>query len=166
MSPDSGAQRPAAQLDVAISSLIPTVAKAHRKLAGSLLQQLGLAAGQEFVLMQLWEQSPQSQAELTRRLLVEPPTMAKSLARLESLGLVTRERSTTDRRVMLVSLTERGEALQDPVRGVWLRLESLTTAGLTGAEQRTLKELLTRLTVNIAEASREPDERSAGVGGD
>jgi hypothetical protein len=39
-----------------ISSLIPAVAKAHRKLAGSLLQELGLSAGQQFVLMLLWDE--------------------------------------------------------------------------------------------------------------
>ncbi|PZF61910.1 MarR family transcriptional regulator [Curtobacterium sp. MCPF17_047] len=144
---------------VPISSLIPAVAKSHRKLAGSLLQDLGLAAGQEFVLMLLWQVSPQSQADLTRQLMVEPPTSAKALARLENLGLVTRERSGSDRRVLLVSLTDAGRALEAPVMAVWATLEAVTTAGLDQAEQDQLRGLLARLDASLAAA---PEHRAAG----
>jgi DNA-binding MarR family transcriptional regulator len=136
-----------------ISSLIPAVAKAHRKLAGSLLQDLGLAAGQQFVLMLLWNESPQAQADLTRQLMVEPPTTAKMLARLESAGFIARERSATDRRVVLVSLTASGRALKEPVNSVWHRLEELTTSGLSPAEQDQLRVLLTQVAGSLATAS-------------
>ncbi|MFB2580855.1 MarR family winged helix-turn-helix transcriptional regulator [Herbiconiux sp. P15] len=135
---------------VPISSLIPMVAKAHRKLAGSLLQSVDLAAGQEFVLMLLWQRSPQSQSDLTRQLMVEPPTMAKALTRLENLGLVSRERSTEDRRVLLVSLTDAGKALEAPVMAVWHDLETRTTAEFTAAEQDQLRGLLIRLGDSLA----------------
>jgi DNA-binding MarR family transcriptional regulator len=144
---------PADVTPTAISSLIPGVAKAHRRLAGSLLQDVGLAAGQEFVLMLLWEKSPQSQADLTRQLMVEPPTTAKALARLENLGLVTRERSPADRRVVLVSLTVAGRALQRPVELVWDRLEDSTTAALTEEEVVTLRQLLAKVGASLAAAT-------------
>ena len=136
-----------------ISSLIPAVAKAHRKLAGTLLQELGLAAGQQFVLMLLWNESPQAQADLTRQLMVEPPTTAKMLARLERAGFIARERSGSDRRVVLVSLTESGRALQGPVTSIWQRLEELTTSSLTAAEQDQLRVLLARVAGSVATAS-------------
>lgn len=136
-----------------ISSLIPAVAKAHRKLAGSLLQDLGLAAGQQFVLMLLWDKSPQAQADLTRQLMIEPPTTAKMLARLERVGFIARERSKADRRVVLVSLTEAGRALQGPVTSVWLRLEELTTSSLTPEDQDMLRILLARVADSVASAS-------------
>lgn len=128
-----------------ISSLIPAVSKAHRKLAGSLLADLGLAAGQQFVLMLLWDESPQPQSDLTRKLMIEPPTAAKMLARLESAGFIRRERSSIDRRVVLVSLTEAGRALEGPVTAVWGRLDEETTRDLTAAEQDQLRALLTRV---------------------
>jgi MarR family transcriptional regulator, organic hydroperoxide resistance regulator len=136
-----------------ISSLIPTVAKAHRKLAGSLLQELGLAPGQQFVLMLLWNESPQAQADLTRQLMVEPPTTAKMLARLEAVGFISRERSASDRRVVLVSLTDAGRALQAPVTAIWQRLEELTTNSLTPEEQDQLRGLLARVADSISAAS-------------
>jgi DNA-binding MarR family transcriptional regulator len=145
-----------------ISSLIPSVAKAHRKLAGSLLHTVGLAAGQEFVLMELWRISPQSQADLTRQLMVEPPTMAKALSRLENLGLVSRARSQTDRRVVMVSLTAAGRALEGPVTSVWTNLEQLTIAGLSDAEQNQLRNLLERVAAAVASAS----EPATGINGD
>lgn len=145
MNVQNDSPRAAPPLPDTVSSLIPAVAKAHRKLAGSLLEDVGLAAGQEFILMLLWEESPQSQVELTRRLMVEPPTTAKSLARLEKLGLVYRERAEADRRVVLVSLTEKGRALQEPVLAVWSALEERTTDVLTDAERSQLHALLARV---------------------
>ncbi|KZX19941.1 MarR family winged helix-turn-helix transcriptional regulator [Rathayibacter tanaceti] len=134
-----------------ISTLIPTVAKAHRKLAGSLLHDLGLAPGQELALMLLWEESPRSQADLTRLLMVESPTTAKMLARLERAGVITRERSATDRRVVLVSLTAEGRSLEEPVTAVWRDLEQRTTADLTPAEQDQLRALLGRVAGTLTE---------------
>jgi len=121
-----------------ISSLIPAVSKSHRKLAGALLHDLGLAAGQQFVLMLLWD---------------EPPTAAKMLARLERAGFVARERSATDRRVVLVSLTDAGRALQEPVTSVWQRLEEMTTTSLTPEETAQLRGLLVRVAGDLATAS-------------
>lgn len=135
--------------DASISSLIPTVSKAHRNLAGSLLADVGLAAGQQFVLMLLWKASPTSQADLTRQLMIEPPTAAKMLARLEKAGFIERRRSAADGRVMLVSLTESGRALEAPVTSIWTRLEEQTTSDLTPAEQAQLRHLLSRVTRSL-----------------
>lgn len=136
-----------------ISTLIPAVAKAHRKLAGSLLQDLGLAAGQELVLMLLWGESPQAQADLTRQLMVEPPTAAKTLARLEKAGFVQRQRSEADGRVVLVSLTDAGRALEGPVTSVWKDLEERTTVSLSPAEQDQLRFLLARLAASLGKGA-------------
>lgn len=151
MTSADASQPPTRPRAIAISSLIPSVAKAHRKLAGSLLQRVGLAAGQEFVLMLLWEASPQSQSDLTRQLMVEPPTATKALSRLENLGLVSRARSAVDRRVIMVSLTDAGSALEGPVSSVWSELEELTTAALTEAECKQLRALLVRVSDSIAD---------------
>lgn len=133
-----------------VSSLIPAVAKAHRKLAGKLLEELGLSAGQELLLMLLWEESPRAQADLTRLLMVEPPTTAKMLARLERSGFVTRERSATDGRAVLVWPTQAGRDLETPVTAAWTRLEELTTVSLTDAECNQLRELLSRVNETLA----------------
>jgi DNA-binding MarR family transcriptional regulator len=96
------------------------------------------------------------QADLTRQLMVEPPTTAKMLARLERAGFIARERSASDRRVVLVSLTEAGRALEAPVNSVWHRLEELTTNALSPTEQDQLRALLIRVAGSLATASAEP----------
>ena len=100
--------------------------------------------------MLLWDESPQPQVELTRQLMVEPPTTAKMLARLEKAGFISRERSEADRRVVLVSLTKEGYALEGPVLSVWKTLEEMTTTGLTDAEQDQLRALLARIGSSLA----------------
>ncbi|MFE7332862.1 MarR family winged helix-turn-helix transcriptional regulator [Streptomyces sp. NPDC057565] len=132
-----------------ISSLIPALARTHRTLALSLLREVGLVPGQEVLLAHLWDEQPRSQVELAELLCVEPPTAAKMLARMEAVGVITREKSAPDRRVTLVSLTDKGRALLEPVQEIWAELERVTTTGLTEDEKALLSDLLSRMTGNI-----------------
>jgi len=132
-----------------ISPLIPTLARAHRAMSQELLRDTGLSAGQELIVMRLFDSPAQSQAELTRWLGVEPPTTAKMLARMEKAGIVTRVLSETDRRVTLVSLTDEGRAIHERVENVWGDLERITVAGLAPAEVRELERLVRHVLSNL-----------------
>jgi DNA-binding MarR family transcriptional regulator len=148
---------PAAQVrerSATISLWISAVARLHRQHAGALLHGIGLSAGQELLLMLLWEKEPRSQAELTRELAIEPPTTSKMLSRLEKAGVIARHRSESDRRTVLVSLTEAGRALEGPVNAAWRTLEQDTVAALTPAEQDTLLVLLGRVLESLAAKRR------------
>jgi len=138
-----------AEIDGVISPLIPTLARTHRAMSQELLRGTGLSAGQELLVMRLFEGPPQSQADLTRWLGVEPPTTAKMLARMEKAGLVQRVRSEADRRLMLVSLTTAGRELHDRVSTVWDDLERATTAGLSAAEVQELERLMRLMITNL-----------------
>src|SRR5437588_6873131 len=106
-----------------ISLWISAVSRAHRQHAGALLHGLGLSAGQELLLMLLWEKEPRTQAELTREMAIEPPTTSKMISRMAAAGLIVRNRSELDRRTVLVSLTEAGRALEGPGNGAWPTLQ-------------------------------------------
>ena len=146
-----------------LSSLVPLTARAYRSLAAALLREVGLVPGQELLLMKLWAAEPQSQVELAQLLRIEPPTAAKMLARLERTGLVCRERSTRDRRVILVSLTDRGRALRDPVLRIWADLERRAVGDLTFQEQATLLALLRRV---VGHVDRRPGAGAPAPGDD
>ena len=139
-----------------VSALIPAVARAHRTLAGSLLREVGLYPGQELLLMLLWEREPRSPGELARELHVEPPTAVKTVARLEEAGFLQRDRSTDDRRVVLVSLTPAGRALRDRVEQLWAELERRTVGDLGAADRQRLTELLTALIRNVGDVGPDP----------
>lgn len=51
--------------------------------------------------------------ELGERLYLDSGTLTPLLKRLEQKGLVKRERDSTDERVLIVSITEAGEALKE-----------------------------------------------------
>jgi MarR family transcriptional regulator, organic hydroperoxide resistance regulator len=137
-----------------ISLWISAVARAHRQHAGALLHGVGLSAGQELLLMLLWDKEPRTQAELTREMAIEPPTTSKMLSRLERAGLIARKRSESDRRTVLVTLTDAGRALEEPVNAAWRTLEHDTVEALTPEEQDTLLVLLKRVLESVAAKRR------------
>lgn len=118
-----------------VSHAIFRVARLHKSLAGRLLRETGLHPGQELVLMTLWSGGPQRQVDLVASLESDAPTMTRSISRLEKSGLVRRTPSLTDRRVMIVEVTEAGLALRPKVDRMWSELERLTIEGLS-EEQR------------------------------
>jgi MarR family transcriptional regulator, organic hydroperoxide resistance regulator len=137
-----------------ISLWISAVARAHRQHAGALLHGVGLSAGQELLLMLLWDKEPRTQAELTREMAIEPPTTSKMLSRLERAGLIARKRSELDRRSVLVTLTDAGRTLEEPVSAAWRTLEEDTVGALTPEEQDQLLVLLGRVLESLAAKRR------------
>jgi len=106
-------------------------AKAHKAHAGVLLRELGLYPGQELLLMQLWDRDGQIQSDLVRSLQLDPSTVTRMVGRLEEQGVVSRAISPTDRRAVVITLTARGQSLQDDVRRVWTELEQATIESLS-----------------------------------
>lgn len=113
-----------------MSYAIFALARAHRALAGALLRDLGLHPGQELLIMRLLDRDGQSQSELLDAVGLDHSTVSKALRRMEAAGLVERQRSEHDRRVLLVHLTEQGRALRGPLEDLWVQLEQVTTAGV------------------------------------
>ncbi len=71
----------------------------------------GLTGPQLWAMKVLAEGSPVRVSDLAQRMYLHPSTVVGILDRLESRGLATRTRSTEDRRVVTVSLTEEGRLL-------------------------------------------------------
>jgi DNA-binding MarR family transcriptional regulator len=109
------------------------------------LAPLGIHAGQDRLLQELWREDGITQRELIEQLSVEPPTVTGILQRLERDGLLTRSPDEANRRVQRVHLTEAGRKLEAPVRQVWREVEAEFLAGLSKRERDQLRTLLTRL---------------------
>ncbi|MDE4145567.1 MULTISPECIES: MarR family winged helix-turn-helix transcriptional regulator [Phaeobacter] len=77
-----------------------------------LLAPLGLTYPQYLVLVALWEQDEQKVSDLGKRLDLETNTLTPLLKRMESTGYLTRRRNPEDERSLIVSLTDKGQALQ------------------------------------------------------
>jgi DNA-binding MarR family transcriptional regulator len=135
--------------DGTVSWQLIKLAKAHRALVSDAFAGLGLHLGQDLLLGELWEHDGLAQSELIAKLHVEPPTMTKMLQRMERAGLLRRERAPGGGRVSRVYLTERGRALERPVREIRAEVERRLLAGLKPEELEGLRPLLARLTANL-----------------
>jgi DNA-binding MarR family transcriptional regulator len=136
-----------------ISHAIFRVARLHRMLAGQLLRRVGLHPGQELVMMHLWEQGPQRQADLVRLLDSDAATMTRTVRRLEHAGFVRRRPCPTDKRAALIETTPAGHALRGAVEEVWAELEARTVADLSPEDQDTALLVLERFEENLTRTS-------------
>ncbi len=78
-----------------------------------LLEDLGLTYTQYICMMALWERDGVSVRELGERLFLDSGTLTPLLKKLESRGLVVRERSAEDERRLVVRLTSAGWAMRE-----------------------------------------------------
>ncbi|MEV6618465.1 MarR family transcriptional regulator [Streptomyces sp. NPDC051051] len=122
---------PDAARDGRLSYAVFQLARAHRGHAAAMLRALNLHPGQELLLMQLFDRDGQTQTELLERVGLDHSTVSKSLRRMQEAGLLTREPAPHDRRVMVVSLTDTGRALKEPIADMWRTLEQISVRDLT-----------------------------------
>lgn len=78
-----------------------------------LLIKLGLTYPQYLVLMVLWDKPTCSIKEIGERLHLDSGTLTPMLKRMEDAGLVHRQRSKEDERMVFVQLTDQGRSLKE-----------------------------------------------------
>lgn len=89
-----------------------------------------------------------SATQLARWVLLSSGGMTNRLDRMEEAGLLRRRPDRSDRRGVLVELTERGRRVIDPAIDAHLALyEELVSGALTKAEQRKFVELMRKQTL-------------------
>ncbi|MFD0426537.1 MarR family winged helix-turn-helix transcriptional regulator [Streptomyces parvus] len=115
------------------------------------LKDLGLTYSQYLVMLVLWEQGPQAVKAIGERLHLDSGTLSPLLKRLESAGLVRRERSREDERSVVIELTGEGAGLRE--RALSVPRGVLAATGLSLEEVLGLQEVLGRLTGALGEAA-------------
>lgn len=82
------------------------------------LKPLGLTYTQYIVFLVLWEQDGLSVTDIGERLMLDNGTLSPLLKKMEQAGYVERRRSRRDDRVVEITLTEAGRALQEKTKDV------------------------------------------------
>ncbi len=111
------------------------------------LAELGLTT-KEFVVLEIIAQNPTaSQRAIAKAAGTKPPLLVKILDDLTKRGLITRERSTVDRRLQHVRLTADGETMRGRIRELAFAADAelLDEANFTPTEKETLLKLLQKL---------------------
>ncbi len=82
------------------------------------LRPLGLTYTQYIVFLVLWEKDGISVTEIGEKLMLDNGTLSPLLKKMEQAGYVERRRSREDDRVVEITLTETGRALQEKAKDV------------------------------------------------
>ncbi|HTT11920.1 MAG TPA: MarR family transcriptional regulator [Burkholderiaceae bacterium] len=86
--------------------------------------------------------------EIAREMDIDAGAVTRMLDRLEAKGMIERVRSDEDRRVVHLRLTRSGEATAGQVPHVLAAVNNDFLRGLTEAEFKQLRKLLTRMAAN------------------
>jgi DNA-binding MarR family transcriptional regulator len=110
-----------------------------------LMKESGLTAPQLLVMQAIEKEGSPSTSSLARSIAVSQATMTRIIDRLERAGLVRRRKSSVDKRVVNISLTDAGyaklESAPEPLQAEFLR----EFRKLEDWEQQMLKSSLLRI---------------------
>lgn len=82
------------------------------------LKPLGLTYTQYIVFLALWEKDGIPVGELCEKLMLDNGTLSPLLKKMQQAGYLERTRSAEDDRVVVITLTEAGRALQEKAKDV------------------------------------------------
>lgn len=148
--PESDAQpgRGKGDTDLSVGYMLTSVRTRMLQEMDACLNPHGLTGAQFTILRRIAEGAANTAAELCRLLQYDTGSMTRMLDRLEEKGVITRQRSPDDRRVVNIQLTpigaEQYPKLRDEVRGTINQMFAV----LSDDELAQLRELLLRLARN------------------
>ncbi|MBV8877951.1 MAG: MarR family transcriptional regulator [Gammaproteobacteria bacterium] len=94
---------------------------------------------------------PKSAADLCKVISYDAGAMTRMLDRLEAKGLIRRTRSSQDRRLLKLELTEEGRAAYPRMREIAMSVANRFLRGFTKSEARQLEGFLNRMVENAQE---------------
>jgi MarR family transcriptional regulator, multiple antibiotic resistance protein MarR len=128
---------------------VAMLAALDEELAGDRrLAPLELSAAQFIVIASLVGAERKSASDLCKGISYDAGAMTRMLDRLEGKGLIRRNRSPDDRRLVHLELTEEGRAAYPRMRELSLAVANRFLHGFTKAEARLLESLLARMLAN------------------
>ncbi len=127
-------------------------AQAMQQAYKPLLAPLKLTYPQYIVLMALWSQDDVTVGQLGRQVMLETNTLTPLLKRLEGKGLVTRQRSAKDERVVRICLTQAGREMQTAAKQAAQCFFAKTDLGQEQAKH--LRDQILRLRGNLGNSTK------------
>lgn len=129
----------------AITWLLADASRLIRKLADRRLAAIGLTRVQWQALGNLRRMGPLTQAALAEIMEVETATVARLIDRLEAAGWIERRSEAHDRRVKLVSMTDKATAIMDEVGVIGQKLRDDMLEDLSQSDREQLVALLSTM---------------------
>lgn len=148
--------------DASVGQLMRRVLGSIRQAADRRFEALGLTHAQWVPLLKLHLGEAGTVAELARECDGDAGAMTRMLDRLEAKGLIKRVRSTADRRVVNLELTDDGVQAAKQIPAVLCEVQNEHLAGFSKSEWQALKTYLGRMLDNGqgARMAAEPDAKA------
>jgi DNA-binding MarR family transcriptional regulator len=132
--------------------MLKQVELAVRARIDEIVRPVGLTAAQYTALTVLERHTDMSSAQLARNSFVTAQSMADMITALEGRKLIERHRDKSDRRRLVVALTDEGRALLDRCRDDVDALEATMLNGLSAAQTKALRATLATCYTNLSKS--------------
>ena len=113
------------------------------------LSALEVTSAQYLIIATLAQREADSAAQLCKSFSYDAGAMTRMVDRLEAKGLVRRRRSSDDRRLINLELTEAGKALYPKMKALSMEVQNRFLAGFSRADVRQLEGYLARMLGNV-----------------
>ncbi len=123
------------------------------------MEPAGLTNAQWVPLLKLYMGCASTAAELARQCELDAGSMTRLLDRLEAKQLCRRSRSSDDRRVVNLELTEAGRSAAKEIPVILCKLQNALLAGFSVDEWQVLKSYLRRM-LETAQTLQTPTEKN------
>lgn len=146
----------------ATMSRLQSAARLTRTALAQRLLAHGFYAGQDQIMLALDREDGQTPGNLAGKLGVRPPTITKTINRLQGQGFLAKQASEQDGRQAHVFLTESGRDAIKTIEKSVRKTQKLALKGLDKKDQKTLAKLLARVEANLSDADHiELDDEAA-----
>lgn len=115
------------------------------KLYQPLLKELELTYPQYLILLVLWEKDFLSVTDIGKKLILETNTLTPLLKRLESKGVIIRQKSENDVRKVIISLSDSGKEMRQKACLIPLKLVEGFSDSFTITKAQELRDSLNDL---------------------
>jgi MarR family transcriptional regulator for hemolysin len=139
---------------VPIGLRLNQVARAVGRAFDDALAEAGGTISVWLILLNLKIRKPGPQRDLADAIGIREATLTHHLNAMDANGLITRTRDAANRRIQVVTLTEKGDQAFQALAAAATTFDAKLRADLTDGDLATLETLLTRLSANAGT----PDE--------
>ncbi len=132
---------------------ITITSHAYQQTIDAELRPYGITFRQFQVMGWLMYEGRLTQTDLAKRMMIEPPTLAGILTRMEAIGWIDRVACSTDRRRKYIEVGPDSQVVWEKVVACLHKVRADATQGMTPEEVDQLVSLLSRVLENLGQSS-------------
>jgi len=127
------------------------ISKRAKDAGYTMMEDLGINPGQAWLLDVVSRFGPIKQVETASILNVKLPAVSRMVKGMQRDGLVNRDRSKVDDRIVLLTLSAKGESFIPAIRDAWNNVEEEMMKGFSKEEKQQFKQHMVKAATNLSE---------------